>query len=37
MAFFGDDYIITRDALLSGLEAYLSIVAPNHPESSPLY
>lgn len=34
---FGDDYIITRDALISGYEAYLSNVAPDHPEASPLY
>ncbi|MFT4416777.1 alpha/beta hydrolase [Fredinandcohnia humi] len=34
---FGDDYVITRDALLSGFEAYLSNVSPNHPEASPLY
>lgn len=34
---FGDDYIITRDALLSGFEAYLSNVVPEHPEASPLY
>ncbi|MCG7344743.1 alpha/beta hydrolase [Sporosarcina sp. ACRSL] len=33
----GDDYIITRDALLSGFEAYLSNVAPDHPEASPLF
>ncbi|WP_312471588.1 alpha/beta hydrolase [Neobacillus sp.] len=34
---FGDDYVITRDALLSGFEAYLSNVSPDHPEASPLY
>ncbi|WCR27690.1 alpha/beta hydrolase [Paenibacillus thiaminolyticus] len=34
---YGDDYIVTRDALLSGFEAYLSDLAPDHPEASPLY
>lgn len=34
---FGDDYVITRDALLSGYEAYLSNLPINHPEASPLY
>ena len=34
---FGDDYIITRDALLSGFEAYFTNVSVNHPEASPLY
>ncbi|MGM1033719.1 MAG: alpha/beta hydrolase [Bacillota bacterium] len=34
---FGDDYVITRDALLSGFEAYLSNLPSNHPEASPLY
>lgn len=33
----GDDYIITRDMLLSGFEAYLGDISPNHPEASPLY
>ncbi|WP_345843239.1 alpha/beta hydrolase [Shewanella algae] len=35
----GDDFIITRDALLSGFEAYQqgSGVDANHPEISPLY
>ncbi len=33
----GDDYIITRDMLLSGFEAYLGEVSPDHPEASPLY
>lgn len=33
----GDDYIITRDALLSGFEAYLSNIDLEHPEASPLY
>ncbi|MEJ9233043.1 alpha/beta hydrolase [Peribacillus butanolivorans] len=34
---FGDDYVITRDALLSGFEAYLSNISPDHPEASPLF
>lgn len=35
---FGNDYVITRDALLSGFEAYLSNNIPlNHPEASPLF
>ncbi|MBP0725820.1 alpha/beta hydrolase [Bacillus sp. RG28] len=34
---FGDDYVITRDALLSGFEAYLSNISPYHPEASPLF
>lgn len=34
---FGDDYVITRDMLLSGFEAYLSNLPSNHPEASPLY
>ncbi|SFI40232.1 MULTISPECIES: alpha/beta hydrolase [unclassified Bacillus (in: firmicutes)] len=34
---FGDDYLITRDMLLSGFEAYLSNLPSNHPEASPLY
>ncbi|MED4653728.1 alpha/beta hydrolase [Bacillus pseudomycoides] len=34
---YGDDYVITRDMLLSGFEAYLSNLPPNHPEASPLY
>lgn len=33
---YGDDYIITRDALLSGFEAYLSGISPEHPEATPL-
>lgn len=33
----GDDYVITRDTLLSGYEAYLSDLPVDHPESSPLY
>ncbi|MFD3449475.1 alpha/beta hydrolase [Microbacteriaceae bacterium 4G12] len=34
---YGDDYVITRDMLLSGFEAYLSNMSPDHPEASPLY
>lgn len=34
---FGDDYVVTRDALLSGFEAYLSELPLDHPEASPLY
>ncbi|CRK84543.1 alpha/beta hydrolase fold-3 domain-containing protein [Neobacillus massiliamazoniensis] len=34
---FGDDYVITRDALLSGFEAYLSNLPPDNSEASPLY
>ncbi|BFH69507.1 MAG: alpha/beta hydrolase [Paenibacillus dendritiformis] len=34
---FGDDYVVTRDALLSGFEAYLSELPPHHPEASPLH
>lgn len=34
---FGDDYVITRDALLSGFEAYLSNLPSDHPEASLLY
>lgn len=34
---YGDDYVITRDMLLSGFEAYLSNLSSNHPEASPLY
>lgn len=33
----GDDYVITRDMLLSGFEAYLSKLSFDHPEASPLY
>ena len=34
---FGNDYIITRDALLSGFETYFTNVTLSHPEASPLY
>ncbi|WP_335872786.1 alpha/beta hydrolase [Bacillus sp. 2205SS5-2] len=35
---FGNDYVITRDALLSGFEAYLSNnIPPDHSEASPLF
>ncbi|OEH93755.1 hypothetical protein BFG57_11255 [Bacillus solimangrovi] len=34
---YGDDYIITRDALLSGFDAYLSDLPREHPEASPLH
>lgn len=33
----GQDYIITRDTLLSGYEMYLSHTDPLHPEASPLW
>jgi acetyl esterase len=33
----GDDYVITRDTLLSGFEAYLPHVDKRHPEASPLW
>ncbi|TNV21181.1 alpha/beta hydrolase [Buttiauxella sp. B2] len=33
----GDDYVITRDTLLSGFEAYLPHVDKLHPEASPLW
>lgn len=33
----GDDYIITRDTLLSGYELYLPDTDPRHPEASPLW
>ena len=33
----GDDYVITRDALLSGYELYLGETDPMHPEASPLW
>lgn len=33
----GDDYVITRDTLLSGFEAYLPHIDKLHPESSPLW
>lgn len=34
---YGDDYIVTKDMLLSGFKAYLGDLSPNHPEASPLY
>ncbi|WP_281549933.1 alpha/beta hydrolase [Kluyvera cryocrescens] len=33
----GEDYIITRDTLLSGYELYLSDTDTQHPEASPLW
>ena len=33
----GEDYIITRDTLLSGYELYLSGTDTQHPEASPLW
>jgi len=33
----GQDYIITRDTLLSGYEMYLAETSPRHPEASPLW
>lgn len=33
----GDDYIITRDTLLSGYEAYFQGLDPGHAEASPLF
>ncbi len=33
----GEDYIITRDTLLSGYEMYLPSTEPAHPEASPLW
>ncbi|NMM53326.1 alpha/beta hydrolase [Paenibacillus aquistagni] len=33
----GDDYVITRDTLLSGFEVYLAGLPTNHPEASPLH
>ncbi|MFK3708017.1 alpha/beta hydrolase [Klebsiella sp. NPDC088457] len=33
----GNDYIITRDTLLSGYEMYLPSTAFSHPEASPLW
>ena len=33
----GEDYIITRDTLLSGYEIYLSSTDVSHPEASPLW
>jgi acetyl esterase len=34
---YGQDYIVTRDTLLSGYEMYLAGVEPRHPEASPLW
>ncbi|MBG9791165.1 lipase [Paenibacillus dendritiformis] len=34
---YGDDYVVTRDALLSGFEAYLADLPLDHPEASPLF
>ena len=33
----GDDYLITRDMLLSGFHAYLGEQPVTHPEASPLH
>ena len=33
----GEDYVITRDTLLSGFEAYLPNTSNEHPEASPLW
>lgn len=33
----GDDYLITRDMLLSGFHAYLGELPATHPEASPLH
>ncbi len=33
----GDQYIITRDALLTGFDLYLDELPRTHPEASPLY
>lgn len=33
----GDDYVITRDTLLSGFEMYLQDTDSRHPEASPLW
>ncbi|WP_430107992.1 alpha/beta hydrolase [Paenibacillus sp. B1-33] len=33
---YGDDFVITRDTLLSGFEAYLRNIPVDHPEASPL-
>lgn len=33
---YGDDYVITRDALLSGFEAYFGDIPAEHPEASPI-
>ncbi|ODP28805.1 Carboxylesterase NlhH [Paenibacillus nuruki] len=34
---YGNDYIITRDVLISGYEAYFGDLPLDHPEVSPLY
>ncbi|HFO7914172.1 TPA: alpha/beta hydrolase [Escherichia coli] len=36
-AMFGDDYVITRDALVSGYDMYLHDTDREHPEASPLW
>ncbi|MCZ3467270.1 alpha/beta hydrolase, partial [Klebsiella pneumoniae] len=33
----GEDYIITRDTLLSGYEMYLAATPATHPDASPLW
>ncbi|WP_148872730.1 alpha/beta hydrolase, partial [Serratia marcescens] len=33
---YGEDYVITRDALVSGYEMYLADLPREHPEASPL-
>lgn len=33
----GEDYLITRDMLLSGFQAYLGELPASHPEASPLH
>ena len=33
----GEDYLITRDMLLSGFQAYLGRLPASHPEASPLH
>jgi len=34
---YGEDYIITRDTLLTGYELYLAAIDRKHPEASPLW
>ncbi|MGD8188450.1 alpha/beta hydrolase [Brevibacillus ginsengisoli] len=34
---YGDDYVITRETLQSGFEAYLADLSNDHPEASPLF
>lgn len=34
---YGNDYIVTRDVLISGYEAYFGDLPLDHPEVSPLY